>query len=67
MIKFYLSAGVVDNLLTAVQISLEAAAQNLHKGYDDNHDDDDDDDGDGGDNDDDDDDDNMMTLMMMMI
>ena len=54
MIKFYLSAGVVDNLLTAVQISLEAAAQNLHKGYDDN------DDGDG-------DDDDMMVMMMIMI
>ena len=54
MIKFYLSAGVVDNLLTAVQITLETAAQNLHKGYDDN------DDGDG-------DDDDMMVMIMIMI
>ena len=30
-IKRYLSAGVVDNLLTAMQITLEAAAKNLYK------------------------------------
>ena len=53
----YLSTGVVDNLLTAVQITLEAATQNLHKDYHYDQDNDDNDDYDDDYNDDDDDDD----------